>query len=496
MSGKKGPYKLLLQSVDPSNAAGIREIVQNLLEVGRGQANDIVESAPIILLDGITSRKKADRIRKKFKEAIDLGAEMKVSDEPLEQTPRLRWPEDPEIARDGEPEKAEGKEEEVLTLAKYNFVVDRRDVFRCPHCDKLFAITALSQDESLEAAAQAQIAERLQKQDVPQGAGPQAQVDQVEQTAPEPAGPKQSEREIPGLAQKPVGAQQSQPAAAPARGVEEMEPIHESKPSAGMLSSPDPEMIDLATFEEGLSSIEYEGPEVPELALPPDSEVPAPEQQAASPEQAQDFFHELENLPVEGQVGEGQVQEPPSPEAVQKESELEELAPDEAMAFLQDRRAKDGEEEQPEEGKKKIMAPRRGAGRRRMQRLRDKQEDKEGKRRPSGRHKRRKMEEKEEEAPPAEEVGHTEGFYGIVLQRIGTRDKKNKAARLIVELTGMHPEDARDICEGMFVKVLSGISEEEANEIAARFKELSIATKVTQQKRKMRKSGRMQRGRK
>ena len=63
-----GPYKLLLESFAPKTAAEIRELVQKLLGVGPGQANDIMESVPIILLDGIASRKKADNIMKKFKE--------------------------------------------------------------------------------------------------------------------------------------------------------------------------------------------------------------------------------------------------------------------------------------------------------------------------------------------------------------------------------------------------------------------------------------------
>lgn len=468
----EGKYKLLLQSVDPQNSASIQEAIQRLLGVGRGQAIDIIDSVPIILLDGISSKKKADRICGKFKEAIDLGARIEVSSEPLEHTPALRWPEEPDIAHDGDEDKDKAKSEDILTLAKYNFVVDRRNVFRCPHCDKLFLIRELTAEEEQEASAQAEIAERLQTRET--------QSDQVSQTPPEQVPDPQAEQV---------------PAAAAEQGVVEMEPMQESQSQAGMVVDADADIMDLATFEEGLSSIEYEAPEEPDLALPPDAEP------VSSEEQAQDFFRELESLPVEGGVQDEPVQQP-SAEAVQKESELEELNPEEAMKYFEGRRGK--AEEEPEEGKKKIMAPRRGAAKRRMNRLRDKQEGKGEKRgrdrdeergsrrRISGRKKRVREEEPEEEAP-VEEVEHTEGFHGIVLSRIGSREKKKSAAKYIVELTGMHPEEARDMCEGTFVNVIKGISEEEANEIAAKFKELGISAKVTLQKRKMRKSERMQR---
>lgn len=458
MSGKEGEgaYKLLLQSVDPENAADISEVIQKLLGVGQGQAKDILDSVPIILLDGIASEEKANLIRKKFEQAERFGARMLVSGEPLEHTPTLRWPEEPDFAKEGEPEKEEGKEDEVFTLVKYNFIVDRRNVFRCPHCDKLFAIKELSLEEAQEAIAQAEIAERLKKPDRPRPAA-----------APEPAAP-------------PPVAQQAAP------GVEEVEPIQDARPQAGVLADTGGEIMDLATFEEGLSSIEYESSEAPELALPPDS------QPVSSEEKAQDFFQELESLPVEGGGEEVAVQEPPSAEAAQKESELQELDPEEAMKFFEGRRTTEEDEEEPEEGQKKIMAPRRGAARRRMQKLRDKQEDKGEKRRGSGRRKRVR-EEPEEEEEPGEEPEHTEGFYGVVLSRVGSREKKKKSAELISELTGLNREEARDMCEGMFVNVIRGISEEEAKEISARFKEFGVSAKVTLQKRKRRQSERMQR---
>jgi ribosomal protein L7/L12 len=458
----EGQHKLLLQSVDPQNVSGVREVLQKLLGVGQSQANDIIDSVPIILLDEIADAQKAERIRDRFEEAVRLGAVIETSSETLEHTPRLRWPEEPEIARDGvETEggakEGEARNDEVLTLVKYNFVVDRRNVFRCPGCGKLFMIRELASEEAAEARAQAEIAERLEEE----AAAPA----QMPQAAPVAQAPRQ------------VSGEQK---------IEEIEPIQERQ-KAEAAASPDVEIMDLATFEEGLSSIEYEGPEVPELALPPDVH--------AAPEPAKDFFRELESLPVEGGVPAAHEEEPASDEAVQKESELEELHPEEAMKFFEERRGKTGEEEpeeseEQEDGRKKIVAPRRGAGRRRMQRLRDKQDDR---RKSSGRMKAVREEEPEEEEAPAEEVPHTEGFYGVVLSKIGSREKKQKAAKMIVELTGVHPEEARDMVEGMFVNVIRGISEEEANGISAKFKELGISSKVTLQKRKMRQSGRVRR---
>jgi ribosomal protein L7/L12 len=275
-----------------------------------------------------------------------------------------------------------------------------------------------------------------------------------------------------------------------------MEPIQELQPQGEALPTADGEMIDLATFEEGLSSIEYEETEVPELALPTHG-TPPPSEEV----QAQEFFKELESLPAEEGAAIEPGPEPAGDEAVQKESELEELAPEEAMRFFEGRRGGEEEEELEEEGedgggKRKIVAPRRGAARRRMQRLRDKQEEKGGRGRPSsGRRRKVREEPEEEEEAPAEAPEHTEGFHGVVLSRLGSREKKRKAAKYIVELTGMHPEEARDMCEGAFVNVLRGISEEEANEIAAKFKDMGVGAKVTFQKRKKRQSQRVERKR-
>lgn len=417
-------YKLLLESVEPRNIADIRDEIRKLLDIGEGQATDIMSSVPIILLDTLPDRKSANRIKKKFKIAEDLGAKIVISKDSLEDMPRLKWPEMPEIARVGEEKKAE--EGDALTLAKYNFVVDRRNVFRCPHCDKLFLIKKLTEEEAMEARAQYEIADRLA------------------QKGPEPA----------------------------RASIEEVEPIRELQPQGALLSAADDEIIDLATFEEGLSSLEDEGPQ---------RQAPAGPQVAAAAKSPQGIFRELEGLPSEGPGGDEEAQEPPSPEAVEKESELEELAPEEAMKFFDERRKED-ESAQPH----KVVAPRRGGARRRMHRLREKQEEKT--RRP-GPDPRKRMEEAPREAPPAE-VQHEEGFYGVVLSRIPSSEKKKSAAKLIVEIAGVHPQEARDMCEGMFINAIRGISEEEANETAAKFREMGITAKVTLQKRKKRQSER------
>jgi len=459
----EGAFKLLLESIDPENANEICEIIQKLLGVGRGQANDIIDSVPIVLLDEVSDEEKANRIKQKFEEAEKLGAKLKITSEELEDIPMLRWPEEPDIARDGDDSKGESRDEDILTLVKYNFTVDRRNVFRCPHCDKLFMISELTAEDTMEARAQADIAERLARK---------KEQDVVESVPEAPISPVQE------------------------GGVMEMEPMQEVAPKSDVISASEPMVMDLATFEEGLSSIEYEPAEAPELALPPDVEEVA----LQKPEADQDFFKELESLPVEGQTEAEDVVEIASDEAVQKESELEELGPEEAMKFFEERRDPgegEGDEEDvendEEEGKKKIVAPRRGAARKRMQRLRDKQEDKEGgKRKGSGR--RRKVREEPEEEEDLPEIEHTEGYHGVVLSRIGSRDKKIKAAKLIVEIAGAHPEEARDMVEGTFVNVLRGISEEEANEVAAKFKDIGVSAKVTLQKRKMKKSGRVSKG--
>lgn len=426
-------YKLLLQSVKPENIADIRDEIRKLLDIGEGQANDIMSSVPIILLDEIPDKRSANQIKKKFNIAEELGAGIVLSKEPLEDMPRLKWPETPEIARVGEEKKEIS--EDALTLAKYNFVVDRRNVFRCPGCDKLFLIRELSEEEAAEAEAQYEIADRLMKK---------------------------------------------RPSAPGARGrrIEEIEPIQELEPHGGLLSTAGDEIIDLATFEEGLSSIEEALPET----LPS-----RPEAAPAAAKSARGVFQELESLPSEGPDSAEEAAAAPAgqrAETAQKESELEELAPEEALKFFGERHK---DEADAHEDSRKVVAPRRGAARRRMQRLRDKQDEKE-KRGPAGRRKHGKEEEPQEE--PQAEVDHTEGFHGVVLSRIGSGEKKRNAARLIVELTSVHPQEARDMCEGVFVNVIRSISEEEANEIAAKFREMGVAAKVTLQKRKRRQSER------
>ncbi len=461
-------YKLLLQSVDPENIAGVRDELKKLLAIGQGQAEDIVNSAPIILLDGIADLDTTNRIKDRFKAVTELGAQLLATDESRDDIPRLRWPELPEIARFGE-EKKETKGE-VMMLAKYEFVVDKHNVFRCPNCNKLFRMRELSEAEAREAWAQSEIAAVLQKQKI--GAAP-PETPEVAQPPLRVAEEEPVELKIGDIERVLADAEQR---------IEEVEPIGEAQRRGGPIRDTEGEILDLATFEEGLSATDYESPEVPELALPPDTE------NSESSHARKDFFEQLETLPVEGEGDEAEAQQPEEVQAAEKESELEELAPEEAVRFFEGRTKK---EEKPKASRKKVVAPRRGGRRRSGREARDESD----RRKPVSRKKRRREEEPEEEEEFADEVEHAEGFHGVVLSKISSTAKKTKAAKIIAEVVGVNREEARRMCDGPIINVLQGVSEEEAKEAAARFKKIGITARVTYNKRKKKQSERMERAR-
>jgi ribosomal protein L7/L12 len=395
-------YKLFLKSISAQNAASVRDELQKIFGIGQGQASDIVNAAPIVLLDDIPDLDSANRILEKFQTAIDAGAEIIVTDEPLEHTAKLRWSELPQFVGKGANEqRAEG---EVLNLAKYNFVVDEREIFRCPSCGEMFLIKHLSPKEKEAALRQAQI--------------------------------------------------------------EEAEPLEEQMPQTGV-KIPEREELDLASFEEGLAALEHDQGAAPSPAPTPGQLVgPTSE----SGQEAQEFFHELESLPTEK----------PQEGASAVEEELEELAPEEAGKFFKQRiKGKPTGQPVPLAQPHKVRLapqPRRRFGRG--------LKGEAGRARPA---------ERPDAAPEpvSPEVEHSEGYYGVFISQLTTTDKREKAARLIVEMTGMPYPEARSLCDGMIVNVLREVSEEEAQDTCQKFKEAGIAAKVTVQKRKKRYSERM-----
>jgi ribosomal protein L7/L12 len=387
------------------NIAKIRDELQRIFAIGQGQANDIVCAAPIVLLDDIPDIARANKILERLQPVISAGAEIIVTDESLENMPSLRWPELPEFVREGAvPERARGK---VLTIAKYNFAVDEREVFRCPCCGEVFLLKRLTPEEKEEALRQAQI--------------------------------------------------------------EEAEPLEEQMPPAAGRGAriPEREELDLASFEEGLAALERDRGGAPEPALAPEQPVG---EGSEGRQEAQDFFRELESLPTEK----------PHKGASEAEEEMEELSPEEAEKLLKQgiKGKPGGYPVAPAQPHKMRAAPQ---PRRRLGRgLRSEAE-------------RFKPAERSAPAPESAlpEVEHSEGYCGVVISQLGTTEKREKAARLIVELTGMPYPEARASCDGMIVNVLRGVSEEEAQDACQKFKEEGIIAKVTVQKRKKRRSERM-----
>jgi ribosomal protein L7/L12 len=369
-------YKLLLQSVNAENIADIIEKVRKIFSVGAAQASDIVNAAPVVLLEGIPDLARANRMREKLQPVIDAGATVTVTDEPLEEIARLRWAEPPPVWEEESGESAAQHTGAVLNIAKYDLAMSKRNLFRCPSCGEIFLLKRLSRKE------------------------------------------------------------------------EEAKSFQEQMPETGA-RIPEQEELDLASFEEGLSALEP-GRGVSE---PPRSTSAQPVP-VGEVREVEDFFEELESLPTEKS-------QERAPRPMRPGDEPEELTPEEAAKLF-------------ERGATGIP--------RRRKRLRHTI---------GGDARRASPAERAHPAPetvPQEE--QPQGFYGVVISQLATREKKDRAARIIVELTSISYDEARSLCDRMIVNVLREVSQEEAQNACQRFRDAGIAAKVTTQKRKKRRSER------
>ncbi|MFH1423078.1 MAG: hypothetical protein ABIH42_10255 [Planctomycetota bacterium] len=358
-------YKLLLQNVNEKSFEKTRDEIQKIFNIGEGQANDIIKTAPIVLMDDIADLVEANTARDKFQLLIDAGAEIVVTDELLEHIPRLRWKELPELASE---EKKKLSEEASPPLTKYHFILDEKGVFKCPSCGEIFLLRPLYPEERQEVFAQAEILKRFGTE-------------------------------------KPTGKDKI-----PAYG-------KNKKPE--VIKKAEPEALDLASFEKGLKELGYGQPKVPE-------------------QNTEQFFEKLETLPADK-----------SPQGTPTEKIQKEM-------------------EQPHAN---IPA---------AQRIRKKPFSLSMK----------KGERPSEEIQEPPRVVHTEGFHGVVIAQLTSNERRNKAAKLMTEVTGMPFDEARDLCQGVLVNVLREVSEEEAKTICQKFKDIGIMAKVTMQRRAKRKKER------
>ncbi|MHC4663843.1 MAG: hypothetical protein ACYS8W_19445 [Planctomycetota bacterium] len=164
-------WKLVLSRVDKNRIADVRDSVEQTFQVGQGQANDIVNHVPIILIDNLASREHGEEIVDRLADVSAVGAEFSVTNESLMHTPKLTWPSMPPIARTEsykpgpKPQVDEDEEEhQQITMTKYNFIVSTEHIFHCPECGAAWQLTPLSAEEKEEAIGQRDIEQILSRQ--------------------------------------------------------------------------------------------------------------------------------------------------------------------------------------------------------------------------------------------------------------------------------------------------------------------------------------------
>ncbi|RKY12869.1 MAG: hypothetical protein DRP63_10280, partial [Planctomycetota bacterium] len=200
-------YKVLLRKYEEKARTRLKEDLGKLLGVGASHADDILASVPIVLFDNL-SKKEAESVVEKMKEAIEGGADIVCTRESLTDVAKVEWPELPQVVRDvlsagegkrkeaaeekktaGKPKKGEKPKkkrrrrrketkedietvEEVekgeVAVSKYDFTVDRIEgknkwVFCCPRCGAMFQLLPLTEEEQEEALAQREIARILER---------------------------------------------------------------------------------------------------------------------------------------------------------------------------------------------------------------------------------------------------------------------------------------------------------------------------------------------
>ncbi|RME88442.1 MAG: hypothetical protein D6785_00865 [Planctomycetota bacterium] len=74
------------------------------------------------------------------------------------------------------------------------------------------------------------------------------------------------------------------------------------------------------------------------------------------------------------------------------------------------------------------------------------------------------------------------GTHGVVLSRIMSEEKKEKAAKIIAEIKNIPLGEAKKMTEGMIIPVLRGVQKEVADEVSNKFKSAGISVRVVSRK--------------
>lgn len=116
--------KLVLEQVREGHARGARRELARLLDIDDDIAGDIVGAAPIVLLAAMAAE-RALLVRRRLDSVVAAGAVLTLTDSQCDELPQVNWPETPEIV-------------EGVSVATRDLPVHELARFGCPTCGEVF----------------------------------------------------------------------------------------------------------------------------------------------------------------------------------------------------------------------------------------------------------------------------------------------------------------------------------------------------------------------
>jgi hypothetical protein len=92
-------FCLVVEKVDPARIGDAASRLARALSLDTTLAEHVCRSAPVVLLEGL-SKSEMKELQPRLAEASKAGAEFRLTVQPKEGTPRISWPERPQL---GEP---------------------------------------------------------------------------------------------------------------------------------------------------------------------------------------------------------------------------------------------------------------------------------------------------------------------------------------------------------------------------------------------------------
>jgi len=115
---QKQEFKVILQAVEPARASEAKREVGRAFDIDGDIAGDIVSAAPIAIVTGL-SIGEALLCRRRLEALAGLGATLVITDTPVDDIPKVNWPETPGVARGSPAEMLEALPAELRSaLAK------------------------------------------------------------------------------------------------------------------------------------------------------------------------------------------------------------------------------------------------------------------------------------------------------------------------------------------------------------------------------------------